>query len=407
MFRHHITLLVIALLLTISLLVGAVALPFGNIAKAEHSMGFGIRVNLMIDNDITPLFNAAQIMRVDWLVQEIQWKQIEPQAGQYKWEKLDAMMTAVRPYGFRVMLSIAGTPNWARVTGGDPAYDAPPADPATFARFIAALTKRYNGAIGAIEIYPESNIASHWSTPSGVSPERYVELLKAAHTAVHSADPMVIVVGGSLAPTASNDGKNTMDDLQYYKQIYKAGGMKYMDVLGVRVDGHNNPPSDFVNVKSTSDTTYKNNSAFYFRHYEDVRTIMNENGDKDKKLWITSAGWASSNNKVEGKEFAADVSEQEQADYIIGALNQLESQNYVSAFMLNNFNYSTTAGNEPSALYSLIRADWSARPAFLKLAQARQDFNAVNSQPTNTSANQPHLLPNWRPRQRPVFGVAP
>ena len=93
----------------------------------------------------------------------------------------------------------------------------------------------------------------------------------------------MIVIGGSLAPTASNDGKIAIDDLVYYKRMYKAGAANYFDALGVRVDGHNNPPKDFVGSKSVTTTTYKNNSAFYFRHYEDVYAVMAENGDKDKK----------------------------------------------------------------------------------------------------------------------------
>jgi hypothetical protein len=382
----------------------AIALPVANTARADHTPGFGLRVNLMIGNDITPLLNASQIMRVDWLSQDVRWKDIEPQAAQYKWEKLDGVITAVRPYGFRLLLSINGTPAWARIPGSDPAYDAPPADPATFARFLSAMLTRYNGLIGAVEIYPESNLGARWSSPEGISPERYVELLKPAYAAVHAADPMVIVIGGSLAPTASNDGKIAIDDLVYYRRMYKAGAANYFDVLGTRVDGHNNPQKDFTGLKSVQTTTYKNNSAFYFRHYEDVRAIMVENGDKDKRLWISSAGWASSAEGVAGKEFALDVTEQKQAEYLASAIELAQSQPYIAALVINNFNYAASTENDPSAPYSLIRADWSARPALLKVAQVRQEMVFAY---TPHNATSQHTLPNWRPRQRPIFGMAP
>jgi hypothetical protein len=403
MFRRHILPVCTAIFLTICLLMVAIALPTTNTAKADHSSMFGLRVNLMINADVTPLLNAAQIMRVDWLAQDVKWKDIEPQAGQYKWEKMDAMILAVRPHDFRLLLSVYGTPDWARVPRSDPTRDAPPANPATFARFMSAMLTRYNGLIGAVEIYPESNLGARWSSPDGISPERYVELLKPAYAAIHAADPMVIVVGGSLAPTATNDGKTAIDDLVYYKRMYKAGAANYFDALGARVDGHNNPPKDFVGSKTVDSTTYKNNSAFYFRHYEDIRAIMVENGDKDKKMWITSAGWASSTEKVAGREFALDVSEQKQAEYLVGALELVQAQPYISALVINNFNYSTASESNPFSLYSLIRSDWSARPALLKLAQARQE--AASFTPNNSVSQ--NILPNWRPRQRPTFGSQP
>ena len=401
MSRRHILLALLAL----SLLTVAATLPFVNTVNADHTTGFGLRVNLLIHNDVTPLLNAAQIMRIDWLAQDVKWKDIEPQAGQYKWEKLDAAMLAVRPHGFRILLSVYGTPDWARIARSDPTRDAPPTNPATFARFMSVMLTRYNGLVGAVEIYPESNLGARWSSPDGISPERYVELLKPAYTAIHAADPLVIVIGGSLAPTASNDGKIAIDDLVYYKRMYKAGAANYFDALGARVDGHNNPPKDFVGEKTVNSTTFKNNSAFYFRRYEDIRAIMAENGDKNKKLWITSAGWASSTEKVAGKEFALDVTEQKQAEYLVGAIELAQTQPYIAALVINNFNYSTSFESDPSSLYSLIRADWSARPALLKLAQARQEMAAESFTPNNSVSQ--HILPNWRPRQRPTFGSQP
>ena len=182
MFRRHI-------ILALSLLTVAATLPFVNTAKADQTPSFGLRLNLMINNDVTPLLNAAQIMRVDWLAQDVRWKDIEPQTGQYKWEKMDAMIMAVRPHGFRLLLSVYGTPDWARVARSDPTRDAPPANPATFARFMSAMLTRYNGLVSAVEIYPESNLSARWSSPDGISPERYVELLKPAYAAIHAADP--------------------------------------------------------------------------------------------------------------------------------------------------------------------------------------------------------------------------
>jgi hypothetical protein len=366
-------------------------------AQAAAAVGFGLRVNLLSDADPTALLNAAQIMRSGWIAQTLQWKEVESQPGEYHWERLDAVMEAARPYGFHILLSVAGAPDWARPAGSDLTRDGPPADYAVFANFLTALAERYAGLASAYEIWPEANINSRWSSPAGVSPLQYAELLRQSYLAIKAADPSAKVIAGSLAPTGAYDGFNVIDDLSFYQGMYNAGAASYFDALGVRVDGYNNPPNDSPAVSSVTTTTYKGHTSFYFRHYEDVRAIMVANGDADKMLWLTSAGWASSATAIPGMEFAADVSEQQQADYLAAALSQVQAQPYIGVILINNFNYSVT-GDSALGPYSLIRTDWSARPAFVTLAQLRQD--TLSAPPIRPQTAAVHTLPNWTPRHR-------
>jgi len=389
-----------ALSLTLSLLTGAViSLSASPIQAAHESPSFGLRVNLLGGGDITPLLNAAQIMRSDWIAQSVLWKDIEPAPGVYHWEKLDAMLETARPYGFRILFSLAGAPDWARPAGSDLTHDGPPADYATFANFASKLATRYTGMVAAYEIWPEANLISRWSALEGVSAANYTELLRQTSASIRMADPMAIIIAGSLAPTGAYDGFNVIDDLTFYQAMYNAGAASYFNALGTRVDGYNNPPADSPGSSSVTTTTYKGHTSFYFRHYENVREVMVANGDTDKMLWITSAGWASTPTPIAGMEFASDVSEQQQAEYMVGALAQVQSQSYVAVVLVNNFNFSTSTSDPAQATYSLIRADWSARPAFITLAQVRQDA-ASATLPTPGRQSVVHTLPNWSPRQR-------
>ena len=397
---------VIAAALVVSIVVGVVVVPLVRAARAAGAqpVGFGLRLELMTGSNTAALLNGAQIMRTDWIAQDVHWKDIEPEPGAYNWEKLDGAILATRPYGFRILLTVAGTPDWARPAGADLTLDGPPADYAAYASFLLVLAKRYEGVVGAYEIWPESNLRSRWSSPDGVSPENYTEFLRQASAAVHASDPMSIVVAGSLAPTGSNDGVNVIDDLAFYQRMYTAGAAPYFDVLGVRVDGHNNPPADTPESSSVTTTTFKGHTSFYYRHYEAVHEIMLANGDASKTLWITSAGWASAAQPLPGMEYAADVNEQQQATYLAEALVQAQSQPYIGAIIINNFNISTVPNSPPQlAPYSLIRADWSARPAFITLAQLRQGDVLTQPVAAAPEARPVYVLPNWHPRLRYHF----
>jgi hypothetical protein len=380
--------------------------PLTRTAQAANPMapGFGLRIDLTSGDNTRALLNAAQVMRTEWIAQDIRWKEIEPQPGQYQWADLDNLVLSTRPYGFRVLFSVAGAPDWSRPAESDLRFDGPPSDAALYAGFLSTLAARYAGVVAAYEIWPEANLRTRWWTAEGVSPERYTDFLRQASRAVHAADPMAIVVSGGLAPTGSNDGFSVIDDLAFYQRMYAAGVSSAVDALGVRVNGHNNPPADVPGSSTVSTITFKDHTSFYFRHYEAVRQIMEANGDQDKFIWITSAGWASTTKPLAGMEYASDVSEDQQADYLVEALVQAQSQTYLATIIVNNLNLGTVPGGSADlAAYSILRPDWTARPAFVTIAQIRQG-NAFAKQITTTLEPAPrHILPNWRPRLRYTF----
>ena len=108
--------------------------------------------------------------------------------------------------------------------------------------------------------------------------------------------------------------------------------------------------------------------SFYFRRVEQLRQVMVENGDAQKQIWLTEFGWASATKAAPGFEYAEQVTEQEQADYI-GAAMRMSRDQYpwmgpMLVFGLNFSlpNVSTDPGDERIA-WSLLRRDGSKREA--------------------------------------------
>lgn len=365
-------------------------------APVLNLISYGTHVEL-IGIDSAPILNGVTAMRFDWVAQTIDWRDLEPRPGQFAWDGLDAALAVIGSgnYSLRLLIVVRGTPDWARPPGANLAFDGPPADNAALSNFMRTFASRYAGRIAAYEIYPEANDARHWASPQGLSAQAYTDLLKTAATAIRSADPLAIVVSGGLQPTDLNDGVNGIDASQFLGAMYAAGAARSFDALGVHLDGRNNPPTDTPDTTSVTKPGYKGLWAYYFRHYELLRAVMAASGDNHHPMWLTAVGWASQSPPPDGLAFAADNTEDEQASYLVAAAYQVRMRPYVQVMIVDNFNLSVVTGpGSPDAAYSLIRPDWSARPAFLALAKMRQsDLMPSNALSPQALAARPRLWP--------------
>ena len=115
-------------------------------------------------------------------------------------------------------------------------------------------------------------------------------------------------------------------------------------------------------------------STFYFRHIENVRKLMEEYGLADHQIWITEFGWATANTSP-GFEFGNQVSDQQQADYIVGAMRRTKEQYpWVGNTFLWNLNFGPLKASqgEPTheqASFSILNGDYSPRPSYWAIQQ--------------------------------------
>ncbi|MEP6984596.1 MAG: FHA domain-containing protein, partial [Chloroflexota bacterium] len=108
------------------------------------------------------LMSASKSLNVGWIKLQASWKALEPSRDQLGGEfaKLQDHVNAARKNGYRVMLSIAKAPDWARSTTQ---ADGPPDNPADLAKFISLMLAQIGPNISAIEVWNEPNLKREWT----------------------------------------------------------------------------------------------------------------------------------------------------------------------------------------------------------------------------------------------------
>ncbi len=312
------------------------------------------------------VLGKAKELGVTWVRQQVHWADTEGPKGNFVWDELDRIVNDVNAHGLRLMVSIVRAPEWA--TGGG---EGMPQDPQDLADFVRAMARRYKGRIHAYEIWNEQNLAIE-NDGYVAGPERYVELLKAAFTAIKEEDPWAIVLIGPLTPTGVNDPNIAIDDITYLREMltYNDGeALQYFDALATHVAGSNNPP-DTLWPENPGPDGWTDHPTFYFRHVENIRKVMEETGAGDRQIWITEFGWAAAENMTDtpapGYEYALQNSEADQANYLVQALKMTrERYPFVGAAFIWNLNFAmVNPPTDEKSAFGILYPDGTPRPAF-------------------------------------------
>jgi hypothetical protein len=337
---------------------------------------YGIQVHLF-HLDAGYVSELVKNMHFGWIKHQIEWKEYEPSKGQYQWQAIDGIVDVTHAAGLNLLFSVVKAPAWAR--GGRVQEDGPPVDYNDYGNFVGAMAQRYCGKVQAYEIWNEQNLRREWNTGRRLSAREYVELLHVAYDRIKAVCPSAIVVSGGPTPVGYTSD-TAIDDFQYLREMYQAGLPNYCDAVGIHPSGFNNPPDwHFPPAYSEEgdSTSFRGNRQFYFLNtIEGYHNIMAEFGDGGRKLWATEFGWASIENLTDrpnaGYEYAADNTEMEQADYLLEALQIARNKGYMGVMFIWNLNFAAARGNhDERAAFSILRGDWSERPAYQTLMVAR------------------------------------
>ena len=340
----------------------------------------GIQVEASLDFNPDHQDNWYRSVSADlglpWVKQQLRWQHAQPEPGEINWRLLDFVMPSARRFDIKVLLSIAGAPDWAREP--DAAFDlhGPPAEPQAFADFVAAILHRYPGQIHAIEVWNEQNLNREWASAHGLNAEKYVELLRVTFERVKAIDPGVIVVSGALSPTGVDDGVSAVDDFKYMERQIAAGALDWVDCVGAHHNGYNiSPDYRYLDIPEDPAAIYR--APFTNRHHSwSFRSTLEgyaqriRAAGRDTKLCVTKFGWPSSEDlggARQGFEFSLDNTLAEQAEWIPKALGNMEEWGFVRLAFVWNFNFGPQAGYDignDNVPYSLIGPDFTFRPAY-------------------------------------------
>lgn len=284
-----------------------------------------------------------------WLIQLVEWREVEAAPGDYFWEYTDWLARAAAYYDLDLVLRLDHPPDWAI----SPA-EALPLDVTAYAAWVRRLAARYQGRVAAYVVWNEPNLAAEWAGQPP-DPAAYVELLCAAWDAIRGADPHAVVVSAGLAPTNHADA-SAMDDRAYLQAMYAAGAAECFDVLGAHPYGFAYAPDD----------AHGAHDGLNLARLADLRAIMVANGDGHKPVWATELGWTTQAAVDEQRWLR--VSEAEQARYLVGAFQLATGEwPWLERIAVWNLSRDLPADDEKRG-YSILEDGGRLKPAYQALA---------------------------------------
>jgi hypothetical protein len=334
---------------------------------------YGVQLHVPPGGDQDQTLSWAQGLGVGWIKQQIQWHTVEHGPDDFEWQNLDQLVAGADHLGFRVLLGVTHAPDWTRAVQLE---SGPPADYAEFGRFMEQLARRYRGRIEAYELWNEPNLAREWRGDT-LDSARFVALVAEGAAGVRAADSHAVIVSGAPAVTGIDDGETAINDRVFLRGMLEAGIVQHVDAIGAHPYGYANPPEESVQDEHHAASSHNDHPTFFFRDtLEDYRQIMLEHGADEHQIWVTEFGWPSPEGigqmELTGWEYGREVSELEQADYIVRAFQMGDERPWVGPMFLWNLNLATIWGAQNAfSAYSLLRPDGSYRPSYIALRLAQ------------------------------------
>jgi polysaccharide biosynthesis protein PslG len=319
-----------------------IPLPTGTLIPNLDTSNVGIQIESFLTNDdkAEALNQVEDDLQLGWVKLQIAWNLYQPSSPSEVNQELRRIETFIEQIRLQrqvnVLVSIAKAPDWAR---SDLTEDGPPNDPQALANFISLLLTETNGAIAAVEIWNEPNLAREWRGQP-ITGAAYMRYFDAGYRAVKAYDPNIMVVSAGLAPTG--DSEFTRDDRAFLREMYAAGLANYDGIaVGVHPYGWGNPPDarccDLSDERGWDDAP----QFFYLDTLDDYREIMVAAGHSDTQMWLTEFGWATWEG-LPGEPpqiWMTYNSKWDQANYTLRAIQIAQSRADIGPLFLWNLNF--------------------------------------------------------------------
>jgi hypothetical protein len=208
-----------------------------------------------------------------------------------------------------------------------------------------------------------------------VDPSHYLPLLIAGYTGLKAGDSNAIALLGAPSPTGANIPGESVDDLQYLRQLFALNGgqaLAYFDAVLAHPSGFSNPPdcTPATPQCSLSGGFNNNDSFFAFTRVSQYHDLMVSSGIGAKKIWFTEFGYCSNSTPPPGYQYCTSIDATTQANFPVQAFQMARNLDFVAAMMQWNLNYQLAVPQTDEKWgFGIIRDDWSARPAYSALAQ--------------------------------------
>jgi cellulase (glycosyl hydrolase family 5) len=339
--------------------------------SSNWAYGFQVHLSYFSEDARQLTLGLVNQAGFNWIKHQVEWQEIETAPGQFNWTQLDPTVNLAAADGLKVLLSVQHAPTFYR----SPSSGLTPSDPSTFRNFMQAISSRYAGKVQAYEIWNEQNLSREMGS-GNVDPSRYLPLLEAGFNGIRAGDPSALALLGAPSPTGADIAGESIDDLSYLQQLFALNGgeaKNFYDAVSAHPSGFSNPPDCTPATPECSLSGGFNNdpSFFAFTRVQQYRDLMVQNGQANKSIWFTEFGYCSNPSPPPGFEYCASLTAQNQADFLVQALQKARALDYVAGMMVWNLNFQLAVPQSDEKWgFGVIRDDWSPRPAYSALAQA-------------------------------------
>ena len=318
--------------------VAADVLDVAAIDESSSTLGFADSdMYGMTPAQVDQRLDQMQAMGVNNVRIMIPWAAVEFYPDAYDYSTVDYMVSAADSRGMGVLAVLNSSPYWA-VPAGQPGISGQPANPADYAEFVNRVAQRYQGKVGAYEIWNEPNSALSFA-PSP-DPVKYTQLLQAAYPAIKAADPNAVVVGG-VTGAVVDYGNLLKNPVSFTQEMYDAGAAGYFDALSFHPYLYSLPFSQGAPYPESPLTQVNR-----------MRQIMVANGDADKLIWASEYG-----------EPTSVVDEATQAAYLDDMITSWRTLGYTGPTFVYTLKDRDSASTDPEATLGVIRSDGTWKPA--------------------------------------------
>jgi hypothetical protein len=295
----------------------------------------------------------------DTVRMDLGWASLE-ETGKGQWSskvtaQVDAVLDAAAQRRLSVVVTFLSTPCWASSAPATVKQSCaagwwdrgvakyPPTNAADYADAVEYVLRRWGSRIAALEVWNEPNTDATWITPDKAG--AYVRLLGAAYTRAKQVDKSVRILGGAIAGADTN----------FLQALYAAGFAGRQDGISFHPYTNHDPGAVVVGEDPTRS---------YVLGVPRMQDVASAHGEGGKGLWLTESGFSSCTN------LAICVTEADQAHHVNALFRIAEGWPYVKALLVYDLR---NDGTDPAAKeqnFGLLRADFSAKPAYASFADA-------------------------------------
>lgn len=286
--------------------------------------------------------------------QNLDWAQVQPRPGQWRWAPADFRVRAAAERGVTLLPVLLGGARWA---GG---WNVLPADPRAYARWVGRVAARYGPGgrfwrenpslpyrpVQAIELWNEPYL--DFFSRGGVDPARYARLVRAATIAGRKANPAVKYL--LQADWTPGEPRKSFIDAMY---AAVPDLTDHFDAVAVH-------PYSVARAPDQPDDPWG------FARLHEVRARMVAHGAAAKPLWITEVGWSTC---PAGRRTGC-VTEREQAAYLRRVHELVVAQHPA----VRRLYYYTGRDRRSRAAdregwFGVLRSDETAKPGYFVLRE--------------------------------------